>query len=423
MSFLAPWALAIGALAAIGTVLLHLVARQRPAAYALPTARFIPDRRTLVSRVAARPRDLLLLALRVLLILAAAAAFARPVLSPARAPRARILLLDRSAAVASDREALARARRAIGDGVATRIIAFDSAARLIGVAGTALDSLDGVRDRRPSAVGSISASLAAARRLGAALGGGADSVELVLVSPVAAGELDPSVDSLRAQWPGAMSIARIASRTDSGAAPALEREMPADDLLGPALAAVPVAPSPSAVRLRRAAPDAADSAFARVGGTLVRWDTAGGAAPGPAAVAMGDDVVVATLGRRALAPGGRVLARWADGAPAAAEWRLGDGCVREIGMDVPAAGDLPLRPAFQRIVRGLVARCGTTSAGVAADSAALARLTGGGGTAAGWALSDRGERPTPIVPWLLALALACALAELFVRARGEPEAA
>ena len=54
MSFLAPWALAIGGLAAAGAVLLHLVAQQRPAAYLLPTARFIPDRRTLVRRIANR---------------------------------------------------------------------------------------------------------------------------------------------------------------------------------------------------------------------------------------------------------------------------------------------------------------------------------------------------------------------------------
>ena len=99
MIFLAPWAFVIGALAAAGAVVLHLVAQQRPAAYLLPTARFIPDQRTLVSRVATRPRDLLLLALRALLLLCAGAAFARPVLTPARGTVAHIVLLDRSRAV------------------------------------------------------------------------------------------------------------------------------------------------------------------------------------------------------------------------------------------------------------------------------------------------------------------------------------
>ena len=76
MTFLAPWALIVGGLAAGGVVLLHLVARQRPAAYLLPTTRFLPDRRTLVSRIASRPHDLMLLALRTALVLAASAAFA-----------------------------------------------------------------------------------------------------------------------------------------------------------------------------------------------------------------------------------------------------------------------------------------------------------------------------------------------------------
>src|ERR1700736_5693445 len=110
MTFLAPWAFGIGVIAAAGMVLLHLIARQRPAAYLLPTTRFIPDRHSLVSRVATRPRDLLLLALRVLLLLVAGAAFARPVLTPTRGAVARVVLLDQSRAVADAPAAVARAR-------------------------------------------------------------------------------------------------------------------------------------------------------------------------------------------------------------------------------------------------------------------------------------------------------------------------
>jgi len=122
MTFLAPWALALGGLAAAGTVFLHLVARQRPAAYLLPTTRFIPDRRTLVSRVATRPRDLLLLALRLVLLLSAAAAFARPVLAPSRGARARLVVLDRSGSVETSRAAIERARALLADGVPTRLV-------------------------------------------------------------------------------------------------------------------------------------------------------------------------------------------------------------------------------------------------------------------------------------------------------------
>jgi hypothetical protein len=97
MTFLAPWAMALGAAGALGVVVLHLVARQRPAAYLLPTARFVPDRQALVSRAISRPHDLPLLLLRVMLLLCAGAAFARPVFESRRTTRARIVLLDRSA--------------------------------------------------------------------------------------------------------------------------------------------------------------------------------------------------------------------------------------------------------------------------------------------------------------------------------------
>ncbi|MFL5582923.1 MAG: BatA domain-containing protein [Gemmatimonadaceae bacterium] len=418
MTFLAPWALVIGGLAAAGAVLLHLVARQRPAAYVFPTTRFIPDRRTLVSRVAKRPRDLVLLALRVLLLLSAAAAFARPVFAPPRRTNARIVLLDRSRAVANPARAVAQARSFIGEGVPVRMIAFDSVATLVPAA-AALESL-AVDSSRTAAVGSLSAALVAARRIAPSLAAEADTVELMLVSPVAAEELDAATDSVRVGWPGRIYLTRVAARADSGAGWSLERALDADDLLAPALRRSPVAAVPTAVRLRRASASAADSAYARAGGTLVLWDTAGAAPMRPTALAMGDDVVVATMGRGS-AGGGRALARWSDGAPAASEHPLGAGCVRHVAVGIPLAGDLPLRPAFQRIVRGLVAPCGEAGSAAPADSATVARLVGASAPAAGRSLSADQRQPSPLVPWLLGLALACAMAELLVRGRMAPE--
>jgi hypothetical protein len=422
MSFLAPWALVVGVLAAAGAVLLHLVARQRPAAYLLPTTRFIPDRRTLVSRVATRPRDLLLLALRVLLLLSAGAAFARPVLSPSRAPRARLVLLDRSAAVASPAEALARVRALLTAGVPTRLIAFDSGAVALADAAAALDSL-ALDSARTLTQGSLSAALVAARRLGPALATEADSVELVLVSPVAAHELDAATDSVRARWPGTIRLARLPARTDSARTWTLDRALGADDPLAPALSRVRTGGSAAAVRLRRAVPTAADSAYARRGGAVVQWDAVDDSRLAPAALAMGDDVVVATLGRETLPPRGRTLARWADGSAAATEEPLGTGCIRRVAIGVPAAGDLPLRPAFQRVARGLMAPCGGQPSFAPADSAAVSRLIGTGSLAAAGALAGGEQHTSPLVPWLLGLALICALAELVVRARSAPELA
>ena len=422
MTFLAPWALVAGVLAAGSAVLLHLVARQRPAAYLLPTARFIPDRRTLVSRVTTRPRDLLLLALRMLLLLSAAAAFARPVLAPALASRARIVLLDRSRVVADAAAAVAVARALLPGDVPSRLITFDSGAALADDAIHILDSL--TRDTtRAIAAGSLTAALVAARRAAPLVAGQADSVELVLVSPLAAHELDAATDSVRARWPGRITLARLPARADTWAEWTLERAPRADDPLAPALLRVRVHASPTSVRAIRSAVDARDSAFARGGGTLVRWDSVDVTTVRPAALAVGDDVVVAMLARGALPAHGRTIARWGDGSPAAIEEPLGAGCVRRVAVGVPVAGDLPLRPAFQRVVRGLLSPCGEGASGTLADSATMARLTGTGALAAGEALRGRERRSSPLAPWLLGLALACGLAELGVRARRTPESA
>ena len=422
MTFLVPWALVVGALGMAGVVVLHLVARQRPAAYLLPTTRFIPDRRTLVSRITTRPRDLLLLLLRLVLLASAAAAFARPVLSPSRAPRARVLLLDRSADVANAADAIARARAVLADGVPTQLIAFDSAAVLVGDATRALDSL--ARDTAHVVrAGSLSAALISARRAGASLAVTADSVELVLESPVAARALDAATDSVRARWPGRIGIVRLSARSDTAATPMLERAVSTDDPLAPALAGMRVGTGAAAIRLRRTALDARDSAFVRGGGAVVRWDSAGPMPDRAEALAMGDDVLVAMLGRGVPLARGRTIARWSDGATAVVEEPIGAGCIRTVAVSFTPAGDLPLRPAFQRIVRGVMSPCDAATVFAPADEAALGRLRGTGALASAAVMAGDDRRSSPIVPWLLGLSLACALGELAVRTRSTRELA
>ena len=430
MTFLSPWALAIGAFAAAGAVLLHLVARQRPSSYILPTARFIPDRRTLVRRMTTRPRDLLLLALRVLLLLSAAAAFARPVRAPSGAPLARVVLFDRSGAVQGAEDAARQLRPWLTDGVPTRLVLFDSVAIVAGDPAAELERLSTGTSRnaaldslRSSPVGSLSAALVAAGRLGPALAADADSVQLVIVSPLATNEFDAATDSIRARWRGGIAIARLASTTVDVAAGTLERALPPDDPLLPAVSLVRVAASPTSVRLRRSALDAGDTAFARGGGTVVRWDSASFGPAGATALAMGDDVVVATLGRGRLPAGGATIARWSDGSAAASEVRIGAGCIRHVAVGIPVAGDLPLRGAFRRLAQGLMAPCAGDRWSGPADDAAVARLRGPAGLASGDALADQARRPHPLLPWLLGVALACALGELLMRARPAPERA
>jgi hypothetical protein len=215
----------------------------------------------------------------------------------------------------------------------------------------------------------------------------------------------------------------VALRSDSLGAPTLDRALSLADPLGPAVVAWPVGASAHAVRLRRAPRlDARDSAFALAGGTVVLWDSS--AAPLAAeGLARGGDVVVATLGRRAVGDSGAVVARWADGSAAARERMLGAGCMRTVGVALPASGDLPLRGAFQRLVRGLLSPCATQAPLHAADSAAVARLTGGAPLVAAKELRGAASPPAPIVPWLLGIALLCALAELRIRDRHAKEVA
>ena len=414
MTFLAPWAMALGLAGAAGLVLLHLVARQRPAAYLLPTARFVPDRQTLVSRAASRPRDLPLLLLRVLVLLCASAAFARPVIGAGRTTRARIVLLDRSAAVADSGDAARRARA---------LVAGVTEGMVIKWGGRGGDRVGPGSGRTPTRLaGSLSAALVAARRAAPAFASRADSVELDVVSPVTAGELDAATWPVRAQWPGAIVLDRVAARADSIPTPALERAMSLDDALGPALIAVPRSGSTHLVRVRRRAGiDASDSAFARAGGLVVLWDSATSTLA-PHGLALGDDVLVAAMGSRPLPSNGRVIARWADGSAAAAEASLGAGCLRTVGIFAPPTGDLALRPAFQRIVRGLTRPCARSDATLA-DSASIARLMGGRRAAVASALAAGTQPPSPIVRWLLAAAMLCAVMELAVRYRTRAEEA
>ena len=243
------------------------------------------------------------------------------------------------------------------------------------------------------------------------------------MSPVAARALDAATDSVRARWPGRIGIVRLSARTDSAATPMLERAVGADDPLAPTLAGMRVGIGATAIRLRRTALDARDSAFARGGGALVRWDSAGAMTVRAEALAMGDVVLVAMLGRGAPLARGRTIARWGDGAAAAVEEPIGAGCIRTVAVSFPPAGDVPLRPAFQRIVRGVMSPCEAATVFVPADEAELGRLRGKGALASTAAMADGDRRSPRIVPWLLGVALACALAELAVRARSTRELA
>lgn len=419
MTFLAPWLLAVGALAALGVVAAHLLALQRPPVAPLPTARFVPDVPARAMSRADRPVDRWLLLLRVLAVLLLAAAFARPVPTPSRAAARQVLVLDRSRALGSAdalrERALARFRP--GDAV----VLVDSVARAM-----TQPTADSLRALAPAdARGSVSAGLVAAMRTARALRDSTDSVRIVLVSPLAAEQVDAATPPIRALWPAAMDVERLPVATDTTAASPVEVRAPADDALAVAAAFLGPRPAGQSARVVRTAPTADDSAWARAGGgLLVVWPDS---APPPGwtsraadtvgAVTAGDVTLVAPFVRAADAPRGEVArAWWVDGAVAASEAPLGAGCVRSVALPTAGAGDLALRPRFHALVGALLAPCGGARDLAPLGDPEAAALRGDGAPVV--ALRADPARRSPLTPWLLGAALALLVAELAVRQRG-----
>ncbi|MBV9878849.1 MAG: BatA domain-containing protein [Gemmatirosa sp.] len=443
MTLLAPWWLAAGAAAALGLVALHLLAVGRPAPVAWPTARFVPVRAARARRLAPRPADRLLLAVRVAAVLLAALALARPTRTPARRPVARIVLADVSraardpAAVRDSVRALAASATASGD----LLVAFDTTAAApvaFGATPAARDSIANAalapRDAAPAA-GSLSAALAAARRAAPRLRAAADSIELVIVSPLLAREADAATRALRGAWAGRARLVRVAAAGDSAANAATggvrvvaRRNGLADDALA-AAAGLVGARSATAVRIVRDGLTAADSAWARdSGGVAIDWavdgvpagwrraaraDTAGG-------VVAGDAAFVATMARRAAWPAGEsiVVARWADGEPAATEHPSGTGCVRAVAVPVPQVGDAALRAPFLAFLAALAAPCAQRAGGAPLDSATVRALAGDGRLLAASTLAPPPAARDASGTWLLGAALALLAAELPLRRVG-----
>src|SRR5687767_16026431 len=127
MTFLTPFFLWGAIAAAAGIIALHFLVTKQPRASVLPTARFVPDSPATGTARDARPSDLLLMLLRVIVMLAAGAALAKPIMKPGREPLRRVIKVDASRPVASGKEAADSVFALKRDG--DLIVAFDSAAR------------------------------------------------------------------------------------------------------------------------------------------------------------------------------------------------------------------------------------------------------------------------------------------------------
>jgi hypothetical protein len=424
MTFLAPVYLyaALGVAAVIAG--LHFIVRRQPRSAILPTARFVPDTPATTIATANRPSDVPLMLLRMLIVLAAGAGLARPVLTPSRGAEARVILVDVSRS-ARDTVSIRDSVRAVyRDGDA--LVLFDSVARLVssGVG----DTISALRpsERR----GNMSAALIAALRAGSSLREGADSLELVIVSSFAREELDAATDTIRGLWRGRARLVKVGAPPANGvdAQHGLAIRATADDPLALTVQMARgrvIGGMGNAVIDRSPTVGQRQSADALIGwpvsdrpGFAVarsRIDTVGG-------ITTGDANVVAAFARRWIYPkdslrGGDVIARWVDGEPAAIEKPDGTGCVRSVAIPVTPGGDLVIRHEFVRLVASLSRPCAAQTALLAAEPAAVARLQREGGLAPRQAFAPVTDANSSFAPWLFALALAAAVAELFVRGR------
>ncbi len=299
------------------------------------------------------------------------------------------------------------------------VIAFDTTARSI-LPG-ALDTL-GVSAAR----GSLSAALAAAIRVASTGPASADSIELVLVSPLVREELDSATARIRASWPGRIRVVRLRPAPWDTARPSVEARGSANDAVVAGLSLAGVLRSPASVRVVRHRLTSTDSAWARgAGHVLVHWPESDADAEwtrrdsidaiGAAASAGG--AIISRFPRLWMLRG-TAVARWADGEPAAVEHSAGDGCVRDLGILVDEAGDLTLRAPFRAFVAPLLAPCGGVRDVAPIEPGLRASITGAGGLASAVGLRNRETSSSRWAPWLLALAALLLTVELRVRRSG-----
>ncbi|MCU0647042.1 MAG: BatA domain-containing protein [Gemmatimonadaceae bacterium] len=369
MTFALPWLLALGAAAIAGIIALHFIARDVPPVWRLPTARFVPqDRRDVQSRAAA-PRDPWLLLLRVLALAALALAAAQPAWTAARRPQARVIVADLSRATA-DRAAVARQARALWR-ESDRVVVLDTTARA-----ATLDSVDALatRDAPSRSPGRLSAALLRAIDERRALADQADSVELVLIAPLAAEQVDAALAPLRAVWPGSVRVVPVTRRTAPTPRTDIALVGDANDPLRATIALSGIRLSDSArVRIARRMATAADSALARAGGVLLQWPATTAARDSARGVVFTQTALVAPIARRAIDTAARAIAWFPDGGVAITEQPVGAGCVRDVGVLVPTAGDVAISPRFTELLHAVRAPCGvpTDFASVSAETRRL----------------------------------------------------
>jgi hypothetical protein len=401
MTWLAPWALAGGALGMLGIVAAHLLSRQRPRALALATARFLPSGMLEATTVQRVPQDRWWMLLRLLIVALLAMGVAQPVLTGREVPTRTVLLLDRTLGVDVQRSALATLS------ADDAVIPFDSLAAVQTVAAVAP-----VR----TATASLSAALAALVRVRDSLAVGAKAVRVVVASPFAPASLDPATERVRALLRDSITLLPVTVAADSTVVRrAIAVRATGDDPIAATalLLGDSVAP-PGTVIERGTALDAEDVAAAGRGATVVHWparETSGD--PVLQALTVNGTTWIAPMQRdTAAAPAGaRAIGWWADGTPAVWRRDTGTGCLLTVQAALPGAGDHTLSLAAQAWLRAVVTVCERDRGEVhPAPSWFAAAPSGRTALVATQTLSSG------MAPWFIIAALALAAVELALRA-------
>ncbi|HEX2202813.1 MAG TPA: BatA domain-containing protein [Longimicrobium sp.] len=421
IAFAAPAFLVAGLLAALVPVALHLIRRRPPSSAPLPTQRFLTEDARNAVRVS-RPTDLLLLALRMLLLALAGAALARPAWLPAPEGTSEIVLLDRGAAMSGGAwaRAVGEARRALLDAEGSargELVVFDTAATHVPRRRVTPALFDSLAAARPSSdrvdyAAALRSIRGASRELR-----GADSVRVTMLTVPRWGGWSAGMAPLRrAAWPGALAMPELgaarpapadpasadsastdATAADSAddaprramvvasgrggqfAAPALEAtgwrvaRTPGVDALpteGAGLYVVLARTAPAvAAELRRRAEGGATVVVARDAVTeevrgMIPWTGFALDDRAPGGIFLDPELRIdgASNGVRGRpAEGARVIAAWDDGRPAASAISLGRGCVVFAGTDLEGGG-LPFSASFPRLLDRLGRGCESSAA-------------------------------------------------------------
>ena len=405
MTWLAPWALAAGALGMLGVVAAHLLTRQRPRALALATARFLPAGMLEATTLQRIPMDRWWMLLRLLILGLLALGVAQPVATIARVPTRTVLLLDRTLPVPAQRQALATL------GTADVVIAFDTSATLS--AGSAVVP-------RMSRTSHLSAAFAQLAHVRDSLSRGATQLRIAIASGFAARSLDPATQSLRELLPDSIALLPVAMPPDSGTVRgSIVVHADGDDPIAATALLLGDSVAHSGTIIERAdALTRDDSAAATAGATVLWWPTRdANGVPALQALTVASTTWIAPMTRDSSATQltERVVGWWADGAPAMRESQLGDGCVLRLRAGLPAAGDHTLSLSAQAWLATVLTSCDRPAATVHAPPSWLASPSLRSGTVAA-----RPVEMSAATPWLIGVALALALAELLLRRRTAP---